>query len=199
VSDTVVRDTLSFMGIKQSKDTLDAPVKYKAEDSIWYDITNERVYLVGAAEVSYRDITLKADSIIFNWKDNQVIAMGRKDSTGRVANKPLFSQGDKSYTSEEIAYNFKSKKGKISQVLTQEGEGYIHSEYVKRYPNEVIYGLHNKYTTCNLEHPHFYINSSKIKVVPGKAIISGPANLWVADVPTPLFVPFGIFPGECNT
>ncbi len=180
--------------IKQSAESLDAPVKYNARDTIWYDLINQRVYLLGEAQVQYKDITLTADSIIFDWKENQVIAMGRKDSTGVLSEKPTFSQGEKKYSAQEIHYNFKTKKGKISEILTQEGEGYLHSEAVKRLPNEVLFGAHNIYTTCNLDHPHFYIAAPKIKVVPNKAIVTGPANLVVADVPTPLFVPFGVFP-----
>jgi lipopolysaccharide assembly outer membrane protein LptD (OstA) len=194
VTDTTKKDTLGLKNIKQSADTLDAPVKYKATDTIWYDLSNQRVYLLGDAQVQYKDITLTADSIIFDWKNNQVIALGRKDTAGKLVNNPTFEQGDKKYSAREIHYNFKTKKGKISEILTQEGEGYIRSETVKRLPNEVLFGAHNIYTTCNLEHPHFFIASSKIKVIPGKAIVTGPANLVVADVPTPLFVPFGIFP-----
>jgi hypothetical protein len=90
VRDTTVKDTLAIRNVKQSKDTLDAPVKYKAQDSIWYDIINQRVYLVGSAEVNYKDIILKADSIIFDWKNNVVTALGRKDSSGKLTNKPAF-------------------------------------------------------------------------------------------------------------
>jgi lipopolysaccharide assembly outer membrane protein LptD (OstA) len=194
--DSVATDSTSIdsIEVKQSAESLDAPVKYTARDTIWYDLTNQRVYLLGEAQVEYKDITLTADSIIFDWKDNQVIAMGRKDTSGVLANKPTFSQGDKKYSAQEIHYNFQTKKGKISEILTQEGEGYLHSEAVKRLPNEVLFGAHNIYTTCNLDHPHFYIAAPKIKVIPDKSIITGPANLVVADVPTPLFVPFGLFP-----
>lgn len=192
--DSLLNDSLKATPIKESPDGLDSKVTYSARDSIWYDITNQRVHLTGAAQVTYKDITLEADSIVFDWKNNIVYAIGRKDSTGKVLNRPTFTQGDRKYDANEIHYNFKTSKGKISEILTQEDEGYIRSEVVKRMPDEVLFGSHNVYTTCNKDHPHFYIGSSKIKVNPGKSIVSGPANLVVADVPTPLFLPFGIFP-----
>ncbi|MEO6167635.1 MAG: putative LPS assembly protein LptD [Chitinophagales bacterium] len=193
-ADSLNRDTTSLSKVKESADGLDAQVKYKARDTIWYDITNQRVYLVGEAQVQYKDVTLTADSIIFDWKNNEVLAIGRKDSSGNISNRPTFSQGERKYDAREIHYNFKTNKGKISDILTQEDEGFVRSDVVKRLPNEVLFGKHNVYTTCNLDHPHFYIASSKIEVIPGKSIVSGPANLVVADVPTPLFLPFGIFP-----
>ncbi len=194
ITDSTKTDSATFQPVKISSDGLDAPVKYKARDTIYYDLTNARVYLIGAAQVQYKDITLTADSIIFDWKNSVVTAMGRKDSIGQLANRPSFSQGERKYDAQEIQYNFKTNKGKISEILTQEDEGFIRSSVVKRMPNEVLFGKNNIYTTCNKDHPHFYIASSKIEVIPGKSIVSGPANLVVADVPTPLFLPFGIFP-----
>lgn len=197
--DTVIRDTtkldsLASSNIKSSPEALEAPVKYHADDSTWMDVTHQKVYLIGNATVEYKDITLAADSIIFDWGKNEVIALGRKDSAGKVIGKPVFSQGERNYKAERIAYNFKSKKGKITEITTEEGEGFLRSDVVKRMPNEVLYGKTNIYTTCDKEHPHFYITTNKVKVVPNKAIMTGPANLVVADVRTPLFVPFGVFP-----
>ncbi|MBK9732864.1 MAG: LPS-assembly protein LptD [Chitinophagaceae bacterium] len=194
IVDSTGADSSLNSKVKESKDGLDGPVKYNARDTIWYDITNQRVYLLGDAQVQYKDITLTADSIIFDWKNSEVTAMGRKDSSGNLENRPTFSQGERKYDAREIHFNFKTNKGKISEILTQEDEGFVRSGVVKRLPNEVLFGKNNVYTTCNLDHPHFYIASSKIEVIPGKSIVSGPANLVVADVPTPLFLPFGIFP-----
>ncbi len=194
VTDSSYADSTITGNVKESADGLDAKVTYAARDSIWYDLSNQRVHLVGDAQVTYKDITLKADSIVFDWKNNIVFAIGRKDSSGKTINRPSFEQGERHYDANKIYYNFKTNKGKISEILTQEDEGFIRSEVVKRMPDDVLFGSHNIYTTCNLDHPHFYIGSSKIKVNPGKSIVSGPANLVVADVPTPLFLPFGIFP-----
>ncbi|MEO5673533.1 MAG: putative LPS assembly protein LptD [Chitinophagales bacterium] len=197
--DTIYRDTtrldsVANDSIKESPESLDAPVRYHADDSTWMDMANQKVYLIGNAKVEYKDITLTADSIVFDWSNNSVIAIGRKDSAGKVKGTPVFAQGERDYKSERIAYNFKTKKGKITEITTKEGEGFLRSDVVKRLPNEVLFGKNNIYTTCSKEHPHFFIATGKIKVIPNKAIITGPANLVVADVKTPLFVPFGIFP-----
>lgn len=194
IRDTTKRDSLSSRTIKRSSDSLEAPVKYHADDSTWMDVAHQKVYLLGNAKVEYKDITLAADSIIFDWGKNEVIALGRKDSTGKVQGKPVFSQGEHSYKAERIAYDFKSKKGQITEITTEEGEGFIRSDTVKRMPDEVLFGKNNIYTTCDEEHPHFYITTNKLKVIPNKSIITGPANLVVAGVRTPLLLPFGIFP-----
>ncbi|HEY0261717.1 MAG TPA: putative LPS assembly protein LptD, partial [Chitinophagales bacterium] len=138
---------------------------------------------------------LNADSIAFDWNTFTLHAAGKtNDSTGEVVGEPVFSEGDKDYKSSRMAYNFRSKKGKVYEVYTQEGDSYLQSEAVKRLENEDWFGLHNKYTTCNLEHPHYYFKAKKIKLVPKKYIITGPANLYISDIPTPLYLPFGIFP-----
>ncbi|MFI5134668.1 MAG: putative LPS assembly protein LptD [Chitinophagales bacterium] len=192
-TDTTKKDT-TVQAKKISSDSLDAPVKYHADDKTWMDVANKRVYLLGNAKVEYKDITLSADSIVFDWSTNEVIALGRKDTSGKEKGQPVFSQGEHHYKAERIAYNFKTKKGKITDITTQEGEGFIKSQTVKRLANQVLYGKNNIYTTCSLDHPHYYIEANKIKVIPNKAIVTGPATLVVADVPTPLVVPFGIFP-----
>ncbi|MCS6917599.1 MAG: putative LPS assembly protein LptD [Chitinophagales bacterium] len=175
-------------------DTLDAPVRYQAALRTWMDLPGRRVFLIGAAEVQYRDITLRADSIVFDWQSSEVSAFGRADSSGKITGLPVFTQAGSEYRAKTITYNFRTRKGKITDIVTEQGEGYLISQTVKRLPDEVLYGLENKYTTCKLEHPHFYISAGKVKVVPDKAVYTGPANLVLADVRTPLLVPFGIFP-----
>jgi lipopolysaccharide assembly outer membrane protein LptD (OstA) len=192
--DTLRPDTMLQSSRKVSADSLDSPVRYQALQKTWMDLANKKVYLLGEAEVQYKDITLQADSIVFDWGNNEVIAIGRKDSSGKPVGQPVFLQGDREYKAERIAYNFKTRKGKITEITTMEGEGFIRSETVKRLPNEVLYGKNNSYTTCSYDHPHFFIDADKIKVIPNKAIVTGAANLVVADVRTPLVVPFGIFP-----
>lgn len=181
--------------VQQKKsDSLDAPVNYKAQWRSWMDLTTRRVYLVGSAEVTYKDITLRADSIVFDWEKSEVHATGRVDTAGKLTGLPVFVQGGVEYKARNITYNFRSRKGKITDIVTEQGEGYLISQTIKRLPDEVLYGLQNKYTTCKLDHPHFYISAGRVKVVPEKAVFTGPANLVIADVRTPLLVPFGIFP-----
>ncbi|PSR04196.1 MAG: hypothetical protein BRD50_04270 [Bacteroidetes bacterium SW_11_45_7] len=177
-----------------SADTLDAKVAYNARDSIVYDVANGKVYLYGKAYVQHKDITLEAAEIEFNWNTNVVTAVGREDSTGQMIGQPVFNDGQKQYDARKIRYNFKTEKGKVYEVMTKEGEGYVHGNEVKKTEEDSWYINDAKYTTCNLDHPHFYINAKKMKIIPDKIAVSGPANLVIQDVPTPLYVPFGIFP-----
>jgi hypothetical protein len=195
-NDSIPTDTIKMSSDSSrfSKDALDKAVNYHAEDSIVYDIENKMVHLYGKAHVDYDDITLDAAYIQFNWDANTVSAFGLKDSNGKEYGLPHFMQGDEAYDAREIAFNFKTRKGRISELLTQQDEGYLHSEIIKRSKDETYFGLHNKFTTCNYAEPDFYIAANKVKVIPKKVIVTGPANLVVAGVPTPLFVPFAIFP-----
>ncbi|GIV34300.1 MAG: hypothetical protein KatS3mg031_1835 [Chitinophagales bacterium] len=177
-----------------SRDTLDAEIIYSARDSIIYDVDGEKVHLFGEAVAVYKDIRLTADYIVYDWLSSTLTAEVYKDSSGTPIGYVEFSEGDSKYKAKKIAYNFKTTKGKVYQVITQEGEGFIHGEQVKRNEYKEWYGYQGKYTTCNLEHPHFYIKAKKMKVVPDKVIATGPANLVVADVPLPVFIPFGLFP-----
>ena len=182
--------------IKLSKDSLDAPVSYYADDSIITDVIKRKIYLYNNSVVKYNEITMKAYFIVLDWKENTVSAWGLFDSvTQKTTGLPLFTESDKQYEADKITFNFKTKRGKVLNVFTEEDEGFIHSEVVKRNPDNSYYAKDNKYTTCNYkDHPDFYISSSKMKVVPDKVIVSGPAHLVIEDVPTPLFVPFAIFP-----
>lgn len=170
-------------------------ILYEAQDSIVYDLSSKMMYLYNKAKMTYGPTELQADSVDFDWNTFTLYANGVKDdSTGEVRGKPIFKDKDKEYSAGSMAYNFKSKKGKVYEVYTQEGEAYLQSKSVKRNENEEWYGFKNKYTTCNLEHPHFHFSARKVKMIPNKVIVTGPANLVIADVPTPLYLPFGIFP-----
>ena len=167
---------------------------YFATDSSRIDIQNKKVFLYHQAQVNYEDIELQAEHIILNWNDNTVYAIGLPDSTGKIIGEPIFKEGGKTYYCESILYNFNSKKGKIKGMKTQDGEGYIHGNELKKNPDNSMFVQDSKYTTCSHDEPHFYINAKKLKIIPNKKIVSGPANLIIADVPTPLFIPFGFFP-----
>jgi len=195
IVDTLKRDSLKVIANKRkNKDSLDAPVNYHADDSIKYDIGGGKIYLYGKAHVDYKDIGLDAAYIVFDWKDNMVHAEGKKDSTGKLIDKPNFKEGAETYKAEEINFNFKTKKGRILEGLTQEGGGYVHTEIVKKASDKVYFAKTAYYTTCDLDDPHFYIVASRAEIIPGKLLVTGPADLVVEGVPTPLFVPFGIFP-----
>jgi len=190
----VIKDTL--LKPVKSKSFIDEKVKYNAEDSMIIDMENKKAYLYNKAVVIYDDMTLKAGYIEIDFGKNKVYSSGIKDSLGNIFQKPVSEQAGEKFTAGEITYNFKTKKGKIKDVLTQQGEGYIHGGSIKKDSTNVFFVAHGKYTTCNLDHPHFYIGAKKIKVIPDDKIITGPAQLVIMDVPTPLAVPFGYFPNK---
>jgi hypothetical protein len=188
-SDSTAVDTLS------NPDDLQNIVQYTAEDSTIMDAVLKQVHLYGNAEVNYGTINLKASYIRLNWVTNEVYAIGTYDSTAKkMAGEPIFQDGAETYNTKEIRYNFKSKKALIQGIVTQEGDGNIRGEKVKKDAEGNFYIRHSIYTTCNLTHPHYYINAPKIKMVNKKQVISGPFNLVISDVPLPIALPFGFFP-----
>ncbi|RDC63843.1 putative LPS assembly protein LptD [Adhaeribacter pallidiroseus] len=169
-------------------------IKYTAKDSIVLNVQNRLVNMYNDASIDYGTMSLKAHTTQLDYKTNLVNAIGSKDSTGKALGTPLFKDDQQTYEAEQISYNFKTKKGKIREVVTKQGEGFLHAEVVKKTEGDAMYGIHSKYTTCDLPHPHFYINSSKMKAIPGKKIFTGPFNLVFGDIPTPLGFLFGYFP-----
>jgi lipopolysaccharide assembly outer membrane protein LptD (OstA) len=176
---------------------LDDKVNYKAEDSITADLNHKKAYLYNHAEVYYQDMTLKAGFIEIDFEKKLITARGVADSSGKIVQRPVFEQGADKFTAGEIIYNTDSRKGKIKDVLTQQGDGYIHGSDIKKDTNNMYYVASGRYTTCDLEdEPHYYLSAKKIKVIPNDKIITGPAELYIADVPTPLVLPFGYFPNK---
>ena len=187
--DTIRRDT-----VRQSKSALDQPVQYTAKDSIVFDYSNSRANLYGDGKVNYQNLELTADHIAMSLDSSTVHASGRKDSTGNVIGPPVFKQGSDEYEPDHLSYNFKSQKAFISNVYTEEGEGFLISSESKRDSSGVMYLKDGKYTTCNAKHPHFYLKLTRAKVRPGQNVVFGPAYLVVEDVPLPLAIPYGFFP-----
>lgn len=170
-------------------------VEYTARDSLFFDAEKMIVYLYGAAVVKYENMELKADYIAVNLDTKTLLAAFAKDSAGNKTGIPAFSQNSDAFTADEIKYNFQTKKGRIRGVYTEQGEGFIYGETVKKL-DEFEYISRGTYTTCNLPHPHYAINAGKLKVINNRKIITGPAYLTVADVPLPLAIPFGYFPNR---
>jgi lipopolysaccharide assembly outer membrane protein LptD (OstA) len=194
--DTLALDTL--IGPKSSS-ALDAEVKYSASDSLWFDFKAQKAFLVKNAEIYYQDITLKADYIEIDFEKTEIYATGLPDSNGKMTGLPVFTQGDQTFTSHVMRYNYKSKKGFIEKVVTEDGSGYLHGESVKKMGDDIVNISKGSYTTCNnLEDPHFEFRYNKSIIVPKKRIVTGPAYLTVEGVPTPLCIPFGFFPTKQN-
>ncbi len=169
-------------------------INYKATDSIVYDMDTKKMFLYNTADLKYQKIKLNANLVDFDWTTFTLTSQGTPDSIGGFAGTPVFSEDGKDYKAHRMAYNFKTKKGKIYDVVTKEGESYIHSDEVKKNEYDEWYGHASAYTTCDLDHPHFYFKAKRVKIIPDKVMVTGPANLWIGDVPTPLYLPFGIFP-----
>ena len=191
--DTTQKDTVPT-DTSANSNVLDSPVKYEAKDSIVFDYRNSRAHLYGDSKVNYQNLELDAEEIDISIDSSLVYAAGRKDSTGVVQGKPLFKQGADEYEPDRIAYNFKTRKAFVSNVYTQEGEGFMQTIDGKRDSSGVMYIRHGKYTTCDAEHPHFYLALSRAKMHPGKSVIFGPAHIVVEDVPLPIALPYGFFP-----
>lgn len=179
-----------------SKDAIKSRVDYESKDSMRIDLLTEKVYLYGEAQVNYEDIQLNADYIEVDLKNNTVLANGIPDSAGNMTGLPVFKEGTQEYEAGKMIYNFKSKKGKITEVKTQEGEGFIKGNEVKKSGDDVMYIRNGYYTTCNLPDPHFSLATSKLKIIPGDKIVTGPTVLKIDNIPTPLGLPFGFFPNK---
>ena len=192
-ADTVTVRIDSIAPVKK-KQPLDAPVVYESNDSTVFTLGGSAT-LYGSGKVNYQNIELAAEVISMNLDSSTVHAYGIKDSTGVEKGKPVFKEGDTSYDTETIRYNFKTKKAGITDIVTQQGEGYVTGSKAKKGANDEIFMEHGRYTTCDHhDHPHFYMQLTRAKVRPKKNVVTGPAYLVVEDVPLPLAVPFFFFP-----
>ena len=195
--DTVRIDSLTKAvpdSLKKNND-LQTTVVYSATDSTIMDTQNQVVYLYGDAKVTYGDVILEADFIQLNWDKNEVFAKGTKDTaTNKTKGKPVFKQGGEPYDADEIKYNFKSRKAIIKGLITKQGDAYVQGTSVKKDNEDNLYIRNAIYTTCNLEHPHYNIRASRIKMVGKKEIVSGPFRFELNEIPLPIGLPFGFFP-----
>lgn len=178
----------------QTKSALDAPVVYTAKDSMTFFMGTKTAHLYGNADVKYQNINLTSENIRMNMDSSIVYAIYGLDSLGNKYGKPVFKEGSDEYKTETMSYNFKTKKGFITNIYTEQEEGFLTSEESKKGSEGEYYLRGGTYTTCDEEHPHFYIRMSRAKVRPGKNVFSGPAWLVVEDVPLPIAVPFAYFP-----
>ncbi len=190
IDDSLALDSMN----RQRKNGIDAPVKYSANDSLTYEAASGRAFLYGDSHVEYLNMDLKSDKIFMVLDSSLVHATGSLDSLGMKYGTPVFKMGSDEYQNDTIAFNFKTKKGIISQVYTQQEDGFLTAELAKRNDRGEMFLQHGRYTTCDEAHPDFYIALSRAKVRPGKDVVFGPAYLVVCDVPLPLAVPYGFFP-----
>lgn len=191
VVDSLVNDSLNV----EKEPVLSSEINYDATDSIKLSIDGKKVYLYNNAKVTYQNIELEAYYIALDFETKEIYAEGIKDSTGELTQKPVFKQGSEEYESETMRYNFESEKAFITKVVTTQGEGFIHSDRTKKIGENVFITKDAKYTTCDAEHPHFYLCLTKAKVINNKTIVTGPAYMVLEDFPIYFpFLPFGYFP-----
>ena len=197
-SDTLVTDTLNIDTLTSdsiNKPFIQAPIKYNAEDSIVVSFDGQKVFLYNNSKVTYQNIELTAYYIELDLETKEIYAEGIMDSTNTMVQKPVFKQGSEEYESETMRYNFVTEKAFIRKVVSEQGEGFILSDRTKKIGKDVFITEDAKYTTCDAEHPHFYMHLSKAKVISGKKIVTGPAYMVLEDFPIYFpFLPFGYFP-----
>ena len=192
----VIDDSLRLDSLnRQKKNGIDAPVKYTATDSLTYEASTGRAHLYGDSHVEYQNMDLKSEKIYMVLDSSLVHATGVRDSaSGGLTGTPVFKMGNDTYENDTMSFNFKTKKGLITQVYTQQEDGFLTSEIAKRGADGELFLKHGRYTTCDEPHPDFYLALSRAKVRPGKDVVFGPAYLVVCDVPLPLAIPYGFFP-----
>ncbi len=179
---------------KQPVGDIKTTVNYDARDSIFFDVKKQNVYLYGDTHIDYGEVQLEAEKTELNWINRTIKAYYVVDSTGKKIGKPVFTEQNEVYETDNMVYNFDTKKAVISGIVTEQDGAFMHGERVKKNEKDELFIRGASYTTCNLAEPHFHIYSEKLKAIPGNKVMSGPFNLKFKDVPTPLFFPFGMFP-----
>ena len=190
IDDSLAADSAN----RQRKNGIDAPVSYTAEDSMTYEGATGIAHLYGNSHVKYQDMDLESDQIYMSLDSSLVHATGSVDTTGHKFGTPVFKMGSDTYETDTMAFNFKTKKGLISNAYTEQEDGFMTSELSKRDGKGDMFLYHGRYTTCDQPHPDFYFAMSRAKVRPGKDVVFGPTYLVVCDVPLPFAVPYGFFP-----
>ncbi len=190
IDDSLRADSLN----RQRKNGIDAPVHYTASDSLTYEGATGVAHLFGSSTVKYQDMDLQSDQIYMSLDSSLVHATGSQDTTGAKFGTPIFKMGKDTYETDTMAFNFKTKKGLIQNVYTQQQDGFMTSQISKRNDKGEMFLYHGRYTTCDQPHPDFYFAMSRAKVRPGKDVVFGPTYLVVADVPLPFAIPYGFFP-----
>ena len=189
-----VRQKVDTFSIKLSKDSMDAPLKYEAEDSVVVLIQSKKILLYGKTKTEYKDILLTAPRVEVDQQTQIVTAFNQKDSTGEIKEVAEFTSGDSKFTSDTIRYNFKSQIGLTQNTYTEQGEFHVFGEVAKKIDENTTFIKRARFSTCNLDHPHFSIVTPKMKVINKKLAISGPAHMEFEEVPIPIYLPFGFYP-----
>ena len=192
-ADTIPPDSL-LVTPPAKKSDIETTINYSARDSIFTSIDGKQITLYGNARIEYGEIELEAEEILIDYAKNTLTAHGVRDSLGQRIGYPIFKNGAEIYETKDIVYNFKTGRARITEVVTKQGESFIHGETVFKNEKDEIFSIRNTYTTCNLEHPHFRIRSTKTKAIPNDKVVSGPFYFELNDIPLPVGFAFGMFP-----
>jgi hypothetical protein len=190
----ITADTIKIPPPK--KGDIETTINYTAKDSIRASMDGKMIWLYGEAKIKYGSIELEAEEVIIDYANNTIEAQGRRDSLGNRIGYPIFKNGSELYETKGIIYNFKTGRARITEVVTQQGEGYLHSDAAFKNEKNEILSVRNSYTTCNLEHPHFRIRATKTKAIPNDKIVAGPFYMEFNDIPLPIGFLFGMFPAQ---
>ncbi len=193
-NDTIAKDSVAGSRIRRQKVDLDNQVVFSSKDSMVM-VGRDMTYMYGDGQIDYGDLKLTAEDIELDMNKSEVYAVGVEDSVGDVKGAPVFEEAGTAYESGTMRYNFKSKRGYITNVITQQGEGFLNGGTTKKTDGEDFYVENGRYTTCDdHECPHFYLQLTRAKVRPKKNIVTGPAYMVLSGLPLPLAIPFGYFP-----
>ena len=201
--DTTIKDSLTTdslhqqtdtLDIKVSKDSLDAPITYSASDSIVLDVPSKIITLYNKANTKQKDLALDAYKIVYDQEKQVVVATYGKDTAGKMIQRPKMLQADNTIESDSMVYNLKNQKGITMSSYTQSGEMYVYGEKFKKISPDEFYASRGRFTTCNLDTPHFAFRANKIDIINKKFAITGPVHPEFEGVPIPLYIPFGFFP-----
>jgi hypothetical protein len=180
----------------RSNSAIESRIDYKAKDSIFFDLRINTVHLFEKAQVNYKDIELTAAKIEIHFDRDELTAFPKLDSLGEEVDRPFFKDERQMFEAREMVYNLATKKARIKNIVTKEDEMFIHGDVVKKLPNNEAFVQRARFTTCDLEHPHFHIVARRAKIIPSDKVVTGGAMIFLNDVPTPLAVPFGLFPNS---
>lgn len=181
--------------IKQSS-TIEDILDYTAIDSVYVNMKTRIAHLYSEAKVNYTGFNLEANYMEINLPKSEVLARPTKDSTGMEMGIPHFEDGSNAFDAKEILYNFNTEKGIIKDVMTQQDEIYVHGNVVKKYENDVTFIKNARFTSCDLEVPHFDLRAFKAKIIPEKSIVLGSAMMFIENIPTPIVLPFAVLPNQ---
>ena len=208
-STALLTDTLPRSGSDAQKttvavnDAMDDEIDYGSVDTAFLDVESKKLHLIGDAYARFQGRELLADYIIIDLEKSLAEAQGLPDSAGKISGKPIFKENGKEFSSDKISFNFKTNKGRIQQIRTQEKDIFILGETTKYVSadaegseehGDAVYIKNGEFTTCNHDEPHYALKSKKIKTILDKVAVTGPTNLQISRVPTPIWLPFAFFP-----